>query len=161
MCIDALSKMSESDGPQSELEIIRKEFDYTSTKIAQSFSNGSAWHYRSTLFPKLIDAESTVTGKQKLMEQELNLIRQAMWTDPKDESAWVYYRSFLRGGNFSKYSSLNVVDVHRILLDSREFSTSDEHRNVYQELLLSEIKAIKELLVVLDDNDEKKCLSSS
>ncbi|KAG2180774.1 hypothetical protein INT44_003781 [Umbelopsis vinacea] len=71
-------------------EIDTKEFEYTSTKIKQSFSNYSAWHYRSKVLPSILkdmtDEERTTVGKK-----ELDLIKNALYTEPDDQSAWLYY----------------------------------------------------------------------
>ncbi|CAO3691655.1 unnamed protein product [Umbelopsis ramanniana] len=71
-------------------EIDTKEFEYTSTKIKQSFSNYSAWHYRSKVLPSILkdmtDEERTAIGKK-----ELDLIKNALYTEPDDQSAWLYY----------------------------------------------------------------------
>jgi geranylgeranyl transferase type-2 subunit alpha len=94
-------------------EIDTKEFEYTSTKIKQSFSNYSAWHYRSKVLPSILkdmtDEERTAVGKKGkefgsthakrcvgclliiVQSLELDLIKNALYTEPDDQSAWLYY----------------------------------------------------------------------
>ena len=64
------------------------EFEYTRVKIEQNFSNFSAWHYRTKLLPIVFsDAE-----KLKLqLERDFLLIRQAFYTEPEDQSSWLYH----------------------------------------------------------------------
>lgn len=78
-----------------------KELEFVTTKLYENFSNFSAWHYRSRLIPK---ATSTSSGggddcnnelpKNVLME-ELDLVRNALFVDPTDQSPWFYYRWLL------------------------------------------------------------------
>ncbi|KAI9307280.1 hypothetical protein BJ944DRAFT_197913 [Cunninghamella echinulata] len=70
--------------------ILNKEYDFTTEKIKQSFSNYSAWHQRSQLLPRIV---SSMTEKEKnqIAKNEFDLIKPAIYTDPDDQSAWLYY----------------------------------------------------------------------
>jgi geranylgeranyl transferase type-2 subunit alpha len=74
----------------------RSELNYTTQKISSNFSNFSAWHYRTKLLIKLWDEEAKegkgVEEKEKKIESEFDLVKQAMWSDPNDQSAWLYHR---------------------------------------------------------------------
>ncbi|KAF9985462.1 hypothetical protein BGZ65_010801 [Modicella reniformis] len=71
------------------LERAQSEFDFTSTKISQNFSNYSAWHNRSTLLGKLAE-DMTDEEKGLAIENEFDLVKNAIYTDPADQSAWLY-----------------------------------------------------------------------
>ncbi|ORX50397.1 protein prenylyltransferase [Piromyces finnis] len=73
---------------KSEVSTTKEEFEYTKKKISQSFSNYSAWHYRSKLIPKLITKK---TKWEKLLGNELEMVKNAEYTDPADQSAWLYH----------------------------------------------------------------------
>lgn len=73
------------------------EFDFTTEKINRNFSNYSAWHYRSRLFPRRAmelhaAGEGDGTVGMSLLAPELELVRQAAFTEPDDQSAWLYQR---------------------------------------------------------------------
>ncbi|CAO3643970.1 unnamed protein product [Cunninghamella blakesleeana] len=70
--------------------ILKKEFDFTTEKIKQSFSNYSAWHQRSKLLPRIVSS-MTEDEKNQIAKDELELIKPAIYTDPDDQSAWLYY----------------------------------------------------------------------
>ncbi|KAJ3052948.1 hypothetical protein HK102_011804, partial [Quaeritorhiza haematococci] len=65
------------------------EFTYTTTKIHQNFSNYSAWHYRSKVFASAFPEQDE---REKAIEDDLELVRNAVWTEPGDQSAWLYQR---------------------------------------------------------------------
>ncbi|KAJ3319073.1 hypothetical protein HDV06_006692 [Boothiomyces sp. JEL0866] len=69
-----------------------KEFEYTNTKIKQNFSNYSAWHYRSKIMPLVFQGDAL----KKQIKEDIELVRDAVFTEPKDQSAWLYQR-FLFG----------------------------------------------------------------
>jgi len=73
---------------KSKVSSVKEEFEYTSKKISQSFSNYSAWHYRSKLIPKLITKK---TKWEKLSSKEFEMVKNAEYTDPADQSAWLYH----------------------------------------------------------------------
>ncbi|KAJ1680286.1 ATP-binding cassette long-chain fatty acid transporter pxa2 [Spiromyces aspiralis] len=86
-----------SDEPD---QIDRDEFEYTTTKIMQDFSNHSAWHNRSKLLPSMLgqqgsEAERLLTTRQGiawfLSETEVEMIKTAIYTDPEDQNAWLYH----------------------------------------------------------------------
>ncbi|PRD36713.1 UNVERIFIED_CONTAM: Geranylgeranyl transferase type-2 subunit alpha [Trichonephila clavipes] len=78
-----------------------EEFNYSTDLIEENFSNYSAWHYRSTLLPKLYFDASKGSIKEDALLQEFELIKNAAFTDPDDQSAWFYHRFLLGRINFT------------------------------------------------------------
>jgi geranylgeranyl transferase type-2 subunit alpha len=65
--------------------LVDSEWNFTTTKINANFSNGSAFHYRSKLLHyRLVD-----------VEPELELIHNAIFTEPDDQTAWWYLEYLL------------------------------------------------------------------
>ncbi|TSL61140.1 Syntaxin-binding protein 3 [Bagarius yarrelli] len=74
-----------------------QELQYTEHLISSNFSNYSSWHYRSTLLP-LLFAPQPDPPKRLLLCLEYELVQNAVFTDPNDQSAWFYYRWLLGRG---------------------------------------------------------------
>jgi hypothetical protein len=72
-----------------------------SEKINENFSNYSAWHYRTVLLPRLYPAASVASDPsvraryEEVLDGEFHLVRQAFYTEPEDQSAWLYHRWLL------------------------------------------------------------------
>jgi len=81
-----LKKISKH-GPSEELA-------YTYKKICQNFSNYSAFHLRSKLLP-IVYPPSDQAAFQKSLEQEFELVKNAVFTEPADQSPWLYHRWLL------------------------------------------------------------------
>lgn len=65
-----------------------QELAFTEAKINDNFSNYSAWHNRSKLLPAAyprLDLDSSI------LETEFELMRQAFFTEPEDQSGWMYF----------------------------------------------------------------------
>ncbi|UPR02772.1 protein prenylyltransferase [Chloropicon primus] len=91
------------------------ELDFTTDKISQNFSNYSSWHYRSALLPEInkvtsfedlvrggggentttTTSSSSVGVKRVLpphvLDEEFGLVKQAFFTEPEDQSSWLYH----------------------------------------------------------------------
>ena len=72
------------------------EFDFTTLKIYQNFSNYSAWQRRSHLLPEfletLTDTDIFGGGIDSFLQNEVEMCRNAAWTEPADQSIWFYQR---------------------------------------------------------------------
>lgn len=70
---------------------VQDEFNFTTQMIYKNFSNYSAWHRRSLLFPMLMD---NLNGEEvrKAIINDLKLIKSAYFTEPADQSCWFYLR---------------------------------------------------------------------
>lgn len=109
---------------------LENELQFSTNKITKNFSNYSSWHYRSELLPRIYPSSSgdTLLDDQKLAEGnsysftsvgfnskcshfsiECNLIQNAIFTDPNDQSAWFYQRwlLFTKKESDSKENSKN------------------------------------------------------
>ncbi|EFA84705.1 protein geranylgeranyltransferase type II [Heterostelium album PN500] len=102
---------------------LKKEFDYTTVKIEQNFSNYSAWHQRSALLPKMYTEPTELFD---CLVQEFELVRNAAFTEPKDQSTWIYHKWLV--GTIKTIPNCN-----------------------YKEVLEGEIVAINELLEIEPD----------
>ncbi|KAG7323411.1 hypothetical protein KOW79_013113 [Hemibagrus wyckioides] len=110
---------------------VEQELQFTDRLIGSNFSNYSSWHYRSTLLPLLhpqpaSDPESACqkhtrptaspqTHGHRVCEEQLlkeyELVQNAVFTDPNDQSAWFYYRWLL--GRAEREELISCVYVSR------------------------------------------------
>ncbi|KII88727.1 hypothetical protein PLICRDRAFT_41947 [Plicaturopsis crispa FD-325 SS-3] len=79
------------------------ELAYTRRKIDANFSNFSAWHQRSKVFSSMW--ASGTLDPTKSREQEFELVTNAMYTDPNDQSVWMYHRWLIGTGE-----DLDILD---------------------------------------------------
>ena len=66
-----------------------KEFDFSSEKIDENFSNYSAFHHRSVYIQRLEKSSRDV------VESEFSIIENAIYTEPDDQSSWWYHQFLL------------------------------------------------------------------
>ncbi|KAL7415561.1 rab-protein geranylgeranyltransferase [Mrakia frigida] len=85
------------------------ELAYTKKKIEANFSNFSAWHQRGKVL-----GEGEFVGGEEEMKREFDLVSQALWTDPSDQSAWLYHRFLI-----SKTNNSPPI-IHREILTLKE-----------------------------------------
>lgn len=105
---------------------VDRELDYTRHKIEQNFSNYSAWHYRTCLLPlaylnnedlQTVPSAPAHGGPQlqgstryagiptSVLNEELEFVKQAFYTEPEDQSGWIYHR-WLLGCTVARYERL-------------------------------------------------------
>ncbi|CAI6339217.1 unnamed protein product [Periconia digitata] len=78
---------------KSAKSLTESEFDYTTKMIKSNLSNFSAWHNRSKLIPLLLEERNAdPTARRAFLASELDLICEAINTDPFDQSIWFYHQ---------------------------------------------------------------------
>ncbi|KAG7086650.1 hypothetical protein E1B28_002589 [Marasmius oreades] len=91
------------------------ELAYTTKKIESSLTNFSAWHQRSKVLSSLW-AKGTLSLDSK--EEEFDLVKNAIFTEPNDQSAWIYHR-WLMGLGADKELLEREISVIQDLLDEQ------------------------------------------
>lgn len=74
-----------------------EELEYAARKIRANFSNYSAWHLRTAALPLARGVPREAPGEERalpseVLDEEYELARQAFFTEPEDQSAWMYHR---------------------------------------------------------------------
>ena len=123
------------------------EFQYTTKMIESNLSNFSAWHNRGQLLPRLLDERgSDEVEREKTFNEEFELITNALYTDPYDQSLWFYHQylmAALEERNPKAPVLLNNVDEEvRIEYLKREIKNvremldgAEDCKYIYQALL--------------------------
>jgi len=111
-----------------------EEFAYTTKKIEANFSNFSAWHQRSKIYPLLW--ESDALDHKKSREDEFELVRNAMYTDPEDQSVWVYHRWLVGSGEDAGLLKREIQAIKELLEEEAGSKWCLESLVHYQTLLV-------------------------
>jgi geranylgeranyl transferase type-2 subunit alpha len=102
--------------------LLQAEFDFTTSKIKDNFSNFSAFHYRSQLLEYVTESD-TEDARQQMLQQEFQLLEDAICTEPDDQTAWWYHAILLdrleARGDVGKMTTMleAQADLFRELLD--------------------------------------------
>ena len=91
-------------------KFVEEELQFTMQKIMMNFSNFSAWLYRSKLVP-IYFVHNNIKWNTKealdLFRDDLDMIKKAIYTDPKDQSPWNYLSWIIT--NFSPMYIKNII----------------------------------------------------
>ena len=141
---------------KQELEdIITNEWDFTTSKIQDNFSNGSAFHYRSKLLPLILKSrlssydndsnDSESPSKNERYNEILSLARDewesillnAIFTEPDDQTPWWYHRFIV---SWAKPTEELLKESDELVLE-------------YVDFLYEMVNSLRELLEVEKEND--------
>ena len=114
-------------------KFIEDELKFTLGKITVNFSNFSAWLYRSKLIPIYFIQHNIKWNTKEALDffkDDLELIKKAIYTDPKDQSPWNYLSWII-----TNFSPLYIKDI---ALDDKNLLTI-KYSNVFKINSLLEI----------------------
>ncbi|KAI0080616.1 rab-protein geranylgeranyltransferase [Panus rudis PR-1116 ss-1] len=127
-----LATMPSPPPPMSELK-------YTTRKIEANFSNFSAWHQRSKVLTTLWEAGELDPVKSR--EEEFELVRNAMYTDPDDQSVWLYHAWLIGQGNDIDRLNYEIQSIQELLDEQPDSKWCMEALVRYKRMLLDKHSA--------------------
>ncbi|KAG2348523.1 rab-protein geranylgeranyltransferase [Suillus weaverae] len=110
------------------------ELAYTSRKIGANFSNFSAWHQRSKTLVGLW--ESGQLDPIQSRDDEFELVSNALYTDPDDQSAWIYHRWLIGSGENKGQLEREIQLIFELLQEQPDSKWCMESLVHYKRLLL-------------------------
>ncbi|KAF4614599.1 hypothetical protein D9613_002906 [Agrocybe pediades] len=151
----------------SGMPVARSEFTeltYTSQKIGANFSNFSAWHQRSKTLASLWQSGKLEEAKSR--EQEFELLRNAMYTDPNDQSVWMYHRWLVGTDERKEILEQEISAIQELLEEQPDSKWCIESMVHYKSLLVKKFRTdvdaellsqeIRSLLVQLQELDPSR-----
>lgn len=110
------------------------ELKYTTKKIESNFSNFSAWHQRTKVLMLLWESKQLDPTKSK--EDEFELVRNAMYTDPNDQSVWIYHRWLIGQGENPSILDREIESIQELLNEQPDSKWCMESLVHYKRLLI-------------------------
>ncbi|KAI0064687.1 rab-protein geranylgeranyltransferase [Artomyces pyxidatus] len=110
------------------------ELAYTTKKIESNFSNFSAWHQRTKVLTSLWD--SGKVDRTSSLRQEFDLVQNAMYTDPNDQSVWLYHRWLIGSGEDKQRIEHEIQVIQELLDEQPDSKWCMESLVHYKQLLL-------------------------
>jgi len=138
----------------------RSELAYTTRKIEANFSNFSAWHQRSKVYSSLWD--SGKLDRLTCLEAEFELVRNAMYTDPNDQSVWVYHRWLVGSGHDRELLEREIGVIQELLDEQPDSRWCMESLVYYKRLMVGNhggemlMRESQKLLQQLEDLDPER-----
>ncbi|RDB20991.1 Geranylgeranyl transferase type-2 subunit alpha [Hypsizygus marmoreus] len=112
----------------------KSELAYTARKIEANISNFSAWHQRSKVITSLWDGNRIPLAKSR--KEEFELLRNAMYTDPNDQSVWIYHRWLVGSGADKELLESEIAAIQELLDEQPDSKWCMESIVHYKRLLL-------------------------
>jgi len=125
------------------------ELTYTTRKIEANFSNFSAWHQRSKVLASLWASGKLDPSKSK--EEEFELVRNAMYTDPNDQSVWIYHRWLVGAGDDKDLLEREIAIIQDLLDEQSDSKWCMESLVHYKRLLLQRHSSALDVASVQSD----------
>jgi len=126
------------------------ELKYTTKKIEANFSNFSAWHQRSKVLSSLWESGNLDVIVSK--NEELELVKQALYVDPYDQSSWIYHRWLIGKGEDMRVLKREIEVVEELSEVEPDCKWCLESLCHYKRLLLETFAA--------DENERKELVDS-
>ncbi|KAF8753505.1 Rab-protein geranylgeranyltransferase [Rhizoctonia solani] len=101
--------------PEPDRRSPESELAYTTRKIEQNFSNFSAWHQRTKVFGVLWRDRPELEAAAK--SEEFEFVRNALWTDPGDQSAWLYHRWLIGKGDDAVTVKSEISSIEELVVE--------------------------------------------
>ncbi len=116
------------------------EYEFSNEKIKENFSNYSAFHHRSVCIVLMIKNNNyNLDIIKKLVDEEINIITNAIFTEPDDQSSW-WYLLFL------------FKFLHNYVYNNASDADNEITKSWFHNILMDMITTIKELL-----HEESEC----
>ena len=103
------------------------EYEFSNEKIKENFSNYSAFHHRSVYIVFMIKNNNyNLDVIKKLVDDEINIITNAIFTEPDDQSSWWYLlflfkflHNYISNNNNNDDADIEITKTwfHNILVD--------------------------------------------
>ncbi|KZS99175.1 rab-protein geranylgeranyltransferase [Sistotremastrum niveocremeum HHB9708] len=126
------------------------ELKYTKKKIQSNFSNFSAWHQRSKVLGAMWEVTPATRTEQDegmsshhtysrfwlIILEEFEFVKSALWTDPGDQSAWIYHRWLIGEGDDLVVLQREIDVIEELLVEEPDSKWCLDSLVHFQRLLL-------------------------